>query len=239
MSCYGWERAEIVLPSISIAPLRATLNAYTNALHVKVVATVHEFWAKSAKQTRSTKLYVERLNGFIEALYKANDNSSRSIYNYSPRPIGAYTNEQISQVKWLLEGVAAKPHKLTLSEIAKTFPKAINRTTSWSVGLEAGISLKGRVISWWTGDNNHSVETAHEEPLAGIFFGFLNKVKWTRGTGGTGTGNDEYNEESREAGRGANYITFRYGPLGDREFGFINGFNPKTMKRTRSRRFSS
>lgn len=237
MSCYGWERAEIVLPSVAIAPLRATLNTYTNTLHTKVVATVHEFWAKSAKQTRSSKLYTERLSLFIEALYKANATSSFSLYNYSPRPTGAYTNEQISQIRWLLEGIAAKPHKLTLAEIGKTFPKAINRTTSWSVGLEAGISLKGRVISWWTGDNNHSVETAHEEPLAGVFFAFLNKLNWTRGTGGVGTGNDEYNEESFEAGRRANYITFRYGPLGDREFAFQNGYNPKTMKRTRTRRF--
>ena len=236
MSKYGWERAAITLPSVAVAPLRATLNTYTNTLHAKVVATIHEFWAKSAKQTRSSKLYTERLNIFIDALYKANSASSRSIYNWSPRSAGAYTDEQVSQIKWMLEGAAQKPHKLTLAEISKTFPKAINRTTSWSVGLEAGISLKGRVITWFTGDNNHSVETAHEEPLAGIFFGFLSKVKWTRGTGGVGTGNDEYNEESREAGRGANYITFRYGPLGDREFEFVNGFNPKTHKRTRTRR---
>jgi len=138
----------------------------------------------------------------------------------------------------MLEAVASKPRRLTLPEVAKRFPKPTNRTTSWHVGLEAGISLKGRVVTWFTGDNNHSVETAHEEPLAGTFFGFLNKVKWTRGTGGVGTGNDEYNEESRDAGRGANYITFRYGPLGDREFEFVNGFNPKTLRRTRRRRLA-
>ena len=34
------------------------------------------------------------------------------------------------------------------------------------------------------------------------------------------TGNDEYNRDSRYEDAGANYVTHRYGPLGERERGF-------------------
>ena len=49
------------------------------------------------------------------------------------------------------------------------------------------------------------------------FFKRLAQVKWTNRTGGEIVGNDEYNEESRESGGGANYVTSRYGKA-DKEF---------------------
>lgn len=71
---------------------------------------------------------------------------------------------------------------------------------------------KARTVSWSVPSNNHAVERAHEAWLARVFFALLDKVIWTRGTGGEIVGNDEYNRDSREDGGGANYVTRRYGP---------------------------
>jgi hypothetical protein len=232
MSKYGWEQGTIVLPSVSIAPLRNALNAYMNTLHTRALTDARNFWSLKAKQTRSTKLYTERVQAYISEVGRASTPST-SLYSYSPRPSNAYTEDQLYDLSDLLSSVASSPRRLTAEEIAKHFPKCTNRTTSWPVGHEASISLKGRVVSWSVADNNHSVERAHDEPIASVFFGFLGKVKWTRGTGGVGSGNDEYNSDNRESGGGANYTTFSYGPLGEREFAFRTGFNRKTLKRVR------
>jgi hypothetical protein len=85
---------------------------------------------------------------------------------------------------------------------------------SFDVGGEACISFndKAKSVTWDVAENNHAVDHAHKQTMGRYLFRALNKVEWTRGTGGTIVGNDEYNRESDYEGGGANYITYRYGP---------------------------
>jgi hypothetical protein len=76
-----------------------------------------------------------------------------------------------------------------------------------------GFDRKRRVIHWSTGENNHAVDRAHSHAVAKAFFSRLDRVVWTRGTGGELIGNDEYNIDAGRdyAGGGASYVTRRFG----------------------------
>lgn len=80
---------------------------------------------------------------------------------------------------------------------------------------EASITFKGRDVTWHVDRNNKAVETARRHPVAKAFFRALDAVEWTRGTGGELCGNDEYNEDGAGEGDRGNYVTKRYGPLGE------------------------
>ena len=99
---------------------------------------------------------------------------------------------------------------------ASDYPDASGATKQLSLG-EAGIGFDEatRSVTWSSGENNHAVERAMAHPVARALFQALRRVEWTRGTGGTIVGNDEYNEDSRQEGGGANYVTKRFGPLGE------------------------
>lgn len=97
----------------------------------------------------------------------------------------------------------------------KDFPLAVaTKTESYLVDEgQASIRLvpKTRQVVWHVSENNHAVDSAWESPLGKAFYALLSKVTWTRGTGGEFIGNDEYNEDNRDEGGGANYVTHRFG----------------------------
>jgi hypothetical protein len=91
---------------------------------------------------------------------------------------------------------------------------ASTKVTSLSAGGEASVYFdhKAKTITWEVGENNRAVERANETDLAKLLWRLLNGIAWTRGSGGKIVGNDEYNQESREAGSGSNYVTREFGP---------------------------
>ncbi|EMY34059.1 hypothetical protein D477_011591 [Arthrobacter crystallopoietes BAB-32] len=121
-----------------------------------------------------------------------------------------HTAQGLCQPHWGQE----KPKRVMKTDV--DFPT--NRTTRFHLA-DGSIDLDRETssVDWTVSENTRAVEDAHADPLAKEFFKAIGQVKWTRGTGGVFTGNDELNQDNRHAGGGANYVTRAYGPIGAQE----------------------
>jgi len=87
-------------------------------------------------------------------------------------------------------------------------------TTFHDTNCSVHFDNERRVAVWNVPENNRACEDARAGNIGKAFRASLAKVKWTRGSGGTIVGNDEYN---RDAGRdyeggGGSYVVERFGP---------------------------
>jgi hypothetical protein len=187
ISCYNWEHGTLTLPTAAAPVVKAAVRNANNLLHDDLYALATTFWALN--QTRSPKYY----RAALSAAYENGE-------------LGKHDNENAHDLHWVLLDLADHPRKATHADIDRAVPRASNRTTYFQLG-EASITFAGRRVTWSSGSNNHQVERARKHPVARAFFDALDRVKWTRGTGGRLVGNDEYNEESRQEGGGGNYVT--------------------------------
>lgn len=80
-----------------------------------------------------------------------------------------------------------------------------------------GLAPQSKCISWTVSENNHACERARDSFFGKLLFKYLKTVEWTRNTGGTIVGNDEYNSDNKHAGGAENYIKDAYGPIGKAE----------------------
>jgi hypothetical protein len=231
MSCSQWERGEITVPSAEMAGLHKKLRDWTNNHHDLVRAQTALLHKEIGQGTRSVKLYNDRLNAFERKMWDHEAQVQRNgSWGYRKPAESAVAErrakgaalEVLRHMLYVAGRDDAKGiHQPTVAEIANHAPKVTNRTASFAcIGddgtSDANISFKGNVVTWDVQEGNRSRERAHETALAGIFFAALNQIKWTRTSGGFATGNDEHNQEDTGAGGGANYITFSYGPAGER-----------------------
>lgn len=79
-------------------------------------------------------------------------------------------------------------------------------------GASIALNDEQKTVQWDVEENNHACEDARSQPLARLMFKLLNDMEWTRGSGGSIIGNDEYNRDNRSHGGGGNYTTASYGP---------------------------
>ena len=99
----------------------------------------------------------------------------------------------------------------------KDFPASSTKWPGCSFGdFSISVNNEAKTLGWNVSENNHAVEHAREHPMGRAFFKVLAGVKWTRGSGGVLSGNDELSRDNNhEEGGGANYVTARFGPLGE------------------------
>ena len=73
-----------------------------------------------------------------------------------------------------------------------------------------------KTVTWIVNENNHAVNYAWESFIGKAFRLALSRISWASKTGGYFTGNNEYNTDNQNFGGGSNYITVRYGGIGER-----------------------
>lgn len=207
MSCYEWESGRFVLPTSEVTGLKAALREHVNVVHAatrtKAVALHKSF------QTTSRTRYAERLSAAEQALW------SRS--GELRDPAAARTDAlALAVLRHALHTApqGKAPTQPTVAMVSVIAPQATNRTEEFCSG-EVRIRFDGRVLHYDVPENNRARDRADEDPLVRLLFTRMDRVRWTRGTGGHTVGNDEYNRESTSIGGGRNYLLRGYGPLGE------------------------
>jgi hypothetical protein len=206
MSRSEWERGEIKLSTKEFGSVRRDLIASYNTRQTRLF--------ERAKQVYTTlKLAGKGKRGFdfhtaYDTYMTAGDRYSSPIDTdgYNEIHDAIFPAVQVEGKGWMQSTRPKAPKKnqfVPLKSNAYRIP----------VGNEAGIGFikETRIVVWQVSENNHSVDRARSNAIGREFFNRLNRVVWTRGTGGEIVGNDEYNQDNRDSGGGANYVTARYG----------------------------
>jgi hypothetical protein len=214
MSCNEWERGELTLPAAEFARVRQAVQAADDGHKKRVFAKTQKFWEDL---TRKEKADSEAYLAAVARLAQERNDSvrPRGLFSLSVRQIREQQQDQAARETAIdllyLKGHGARPARVLQAEMH--FPT--NRTTTFrtpdcSVSFDAAT----RMATWDVPEGNHACERACGSHLAEAFFGAIEMVRWTHGTGGVITGNDEYARDSREAGGGANYVKAAYGYRG-------------------------
>ncbi len=205
MSCYEWERGSIVIPSKEWARFRSGLLKAWNEHQVRRLEDArdaHAIMLQAGKGKRG------------EGRVRAMDDALRRLCGCGGHD-ESWGNNRYKSLSQLLYagGKLQYPRKKDLSM------KLISASKDTTIharldGTEAEVSFDNakRTVHWYVSENNHAREHAHAHWFAKRLFAALNRIRWTRGSGGKIVGNDEYNRDSSYEGGGGNYVTMEFGP---------------------------
>ena len=224
MSCYEWESGEIVIPKAKWAEFRkAIIKAHNDALLKRYETTCAAFEAAEAKVKglrgeNRTKAFEEAFaeyfggkkgqwGGYNFPMIKTGYGWNATEYNRRDEWEGCV--ELACPWKANNEKEWAKPKKKDL----KILPLSESATIRLD-GSTIRLDNDSHTVEWSVEENNRACDRERQKDLAKVLFSLLAKMEWTRGSGGTIVGNDEYNRDDRNCGGGGNYLKETFGPGG-------------------------
>jgi hypothetical protein len=214
MSRNEWERGTLKFPSAAWAPFKKALQEGMSKHKEADYALALKLHAALVEQKKGKRGF--DLKAAFDAEYRAEvrDTSYSRWGSSGMVRKHPFVTVDYYEVKQSILGKDATPGLYKPQK--KDFPKCTSATLTFS-GDSCSVSLDNtkREVTWATDDGNHSVDHAHESALGQLVFELLKKVKWTRNTGGTIQGNDEHNRKNTDEGGGGNYVSHRFGPLGE------------------------
>lgn len=197
MSRYEEEHGRIVIPAAEWPKFKQKLRETHNTeqvLCLRLATDLHTKLVASGKGKRNFD-FRRALQALIDS---EADRTSRG------------NRDRVWNLQYKLISPEGKPRR----PLQKDFPMANGTTRQFSAG-EGHLRLstdKERTVDWDVPENNHACEYARESAMGKAFFTAIDRMNWTRGSGGTIVGNDEYNRDSEYEGGGANYRKEQYGP---------------------------
>lgn len=244
MSCNGWEKGTIIIPTAQWAGFKKSIREACAAaelhdfeLAVKLVDAVKT--KNKGKRNVDWKAEVDtefdrtvRGHGYWSSVERAYPFKLLSGYAY-----------YLLQERLLARDEKSGKHKLR-TPLKKDFCTVNGKTVTFNA-VDGDLSLddKKHAAVWYVGENNHAVDNARESFVGNLLFKLLDKVQWGRNSGGAIIGNDEYNRDAGRdsAGSGGSYVSKAYGPLGEKEQAHANPYlyglkrkaarKPATVKR--------
>ena len=201
MSCYEWEKGEIVLPKGEWAPFRKVLIKDHNDQLMQtfeLAVQTHAKVVEACKGTRGDNRVRVQREAWEKLSNSMPDSLRRDVYEliFKRPDSGAWERTEL-----------ILPKKKDLGLLPLTSDCAINLQ-------DASIYIRNdsHTVKWVVPENNRACEHARRHPTAQRLFTLLHQVKWIRGSGGTIVGNNEYNRDSDDEYGGGNYVVERYGP---------------------------
>lgn len=236
MSCNQWESGTIQLPTAEFARVRQAVQDADQAAKERTFQRAQTFWkGLSRKEQTDVDAYRAAVN---RHLWRERENRPfpshlEPLSDAIARGDLQDALERCSRSRWDPATRTMVPAKIRRVQKADmNFPT--NRTTSFSASGDATITFDKAASSvTFSNEGNRSQDWAKADPRTVALLGALDKVRWTRGTGGLWTGNDEYNEEAGRdnPGGGGSYVTQGFGPVG--------AAHPEAWNRTESYRDST
>lgn len=235
MSCNEWEAGTIKLPANEFPKLLKSVRAAAKAHNVAVFEATQQFWkALPANAKRDRCLYglwAEMLcyGGHGEHWPNGQGGTRRTL----SRPAGWHPRGLAHADHDTERGIANDVHSLLCHAwhdrdgqgrgwvqrdrarriIRRDYPVVNGATLTFTVGEpRIWFDRAQRTVTWDVPENNHACDGCRNHPVARSLFTALERVRWTRGSGGDIVGNNEYSAEDRSVGGGGNYLVSRYGP---------------------------
>lgn len=218
MSNNEYENGTFVLPGSAVAGLKKVLRDDQNAFHEAVRVEARRLHDSIATTNRSA--------------YAAILDQRR--WDVKRGDVGDAAYQVLGVMLWRrTDKTAVVP---TVADVERVVPRATAGTTGFPVfdsqGYQVGsIRINGRSLTWHVEEGNHAVDHAHAGRTAGVFFRYLSKIKWTRGTGGYTMYDTEYNEDEMGNRRGAELGNI-WGPLGEEQK--IRDFQSRGFSKTQA-----
>lgn len=211
MSRNEWERGTITIPAAEWAGFRKGLLTQWNAKQEELLADAlraHKAIEAAAKGKRGEG----RQTAMTDALHSFCGFRQTQWGWESRSEEQQQRHEALSRLVFKRESWNG-PVTLQTPKRSALDLKPLTKDADFSLS-DAHIRLvnKDRTVTWSVGENNHACEHAREHWFAKVLFAALNRITWTRGSGGQIVGNDEYNRDSDYEGGGGNYVTAEYGP---------------------------
>ena len=215
MSTYEWEAGTLTIPAAQWASFRKGLLTEWNDHQDHVLGsakTAHKAAVAAGKGKRGKS----RTTAMKAAVAKTCGGRTNDWGEFDSRTSGGHDSydsnrdmfETVSGLLWKGWGKDAKfqsPQKKDLPFVA------ISKDATLDLG-EASVTFRnaGRTMTWDVPENNHACDAAKAHWFAKKLWAAVNRITWTRGTGGEIRGNNEYNEEDEYGHRGGSYVVATY-----------------------------
>jgi len=210
MSKYEWESGTVRLPSKDWAKFRTGL---LKAWNERELGRLEKAKVAHAKLTAAIKgkrgsTRATALKAAVVARFTRNEYCSLNRRTF-PKEIDSEVQEMIVTQKGYGDNAIYTLKGLPKKKDLKLYPTSKDAEIHCDDGYVAFRNAT-KTLVWEVSENNHAREHAHEHWFAKLVFAALNKITWTRNSGGTIVGNDEYNRDNRESGGGGNYTTMEF-----------------------------
>ena len=226
MSSYEWEGGEIHIPAKQWAKFRTDLLRTWNGRQLanwQLAKEAHKAAKAAAKGKRGEK----RINAILPRLAQSAGGTINKWGEFEapmkrngfwgPPVIDTAAEDRWAMLEqYCLSGWGKARNLSQAQPQKKAFSiKALSKSTSMNFG-GAHISFNNEynVVVWDVSENNKACERAHEWWFAKELFNALRAIKWTRNSGGTIMGNDEYNRENYDTGGGQDYVKQTFVAIG-------------------------